>query len=89
MLASTREGKHSLPHKPRSFDWYVFIRHLIDIDTRERIWHHCVSCNSGNYHHFSSFRYYMEHNDVDKLDGIRDGIFAEVMTPYFSARFYL
>ena len=89
MLASTREGKHSLPHKPRSFDWHVFIRHLIDIDTRERIWHHCVSCNSGNYHHFSSFRYYMEQSDVDKLDGIRDGIFAEVRAPNFSAHFYL
>ena len=86
MLASTREGKHSLP---RSFDWYVFIRHLIDIDTRERIWYHCVSCNSGNYRHFSSFRYYMEQSDVDKLDGMRDGIFAEVTTHIFLRAFTL
>ena len=31
----------------------------------------------------------MEQSDVDKLDGMRDGIFAEVTTPFFSARFYL
>ena len=31
----------------------------------------------------------MEQSDVDKLDGIRDGIFAEVRAPNFSAHFYL
>ena len=77
------------PDKPRSFDCNTNIYRsgsLIDIDSREE---HRVSGNSGNYHHFSSFRYYMEHSDVDKLDGIRDGIFAEVRTPNFSAHFYL
>ena len=89
ILTSTREGKHSAPDKPRSFDCNTNIYRsgsLIDIDSREE---HRVSGNSGNYHHFSSFRYYMEQSDVDKLDGMRDGIFAEVTTPFFSARFYL
>jgi hypothetical protein len=51
---ATPEDKHSVPDKTRSLDCNVII-YCVDSLGRcqrtRRTWHHCVSCNSGNYHH--------------------------------------